>query len=131
MRVRSPFHSGCLSRTRMLSAMSPGRITVHGMMTEVFLPDPASPSTAPARMASRLARWDRLRADSSVCEVIQNNKTWPNRFAVGPFEFHPSDSAGQAGKRAVTPLECLTNPRFHRKISQESHEGDFLELFIC
>src|SRR5688500_1289835 len=34
----------------MLSAMSAGRITVHGMIPEIFLPGPARPRTAPARI---------------------------------------------------------------------------------
>ena len=47
--------------------MSPGRITVQGMIPEIFLPGPARPSTAPARMLSRVAHCDSDRADSSVC----------------------------------------------------------------
>ena len=33
----------------------------------IFLPGPARPSTAPARMLSRVAHCEMLRADSSVC----------------------------------------------------------------
>ena len=47
--------------------MSPGRMTVQGMMPLIFLPGPASPSTAPARIRSRAAHCDSDRADSSVC----------------------------------------------------------------
>jgi len=47
--------------------MSPGRITVQGMMPEIFFPGPASPRTAPARMRSRVAHCESERADSSVC----------------------------------------------------------------
>ena len=47
--------------------MSPGRMTVQGMMPLIFLPGPARPSTAPAKIRSRVTHCDRLRADSSVC----------------------------------------------------------------
>ena len=62
--------------------MSPGRITVQGMTPAIFLPGPARPSTAPARMLSRVAHCERLRADSSVCgssSTTSDGRTdWPS-----------------------------------------------------
>ncbi len=62
--------------------MSSGRMTVQGMMPAIFLPGPARPSTAPARMLSRVAHCERLRADSSVCgssSTTSDGRTeWPS-----------------------------------------------------
>ena len=46
--------------------MSSGRMTVQGMMPEIFFPGPARPRIAPARIPSRVAHCESDRADSSV-----------------------------------------------------------------
>ena len=46
--------------------MSSGRMTVQGMMPDIFLPGPANPRTAPARTASLVAHWLSERAELCV-----------------------------------------------------------------
>jgi hypothetical protein len=62
-----PRQRGCRSLLSILSAMSPGRITVHAMMAAIVLSGPAMPSTAPAISCSRDSFCDGDAADSSVC----------------------------------------------------------------
>ncbi|GIX04614.1 MAG: hypothetical protein KatS3mg114_0483 [Planctomycetaceae bacterium] len=77
--------------------MSPGRITVQGMMPEIFLPGPARPRIAPARMLSRVAHWESDRADSSVCGSSITTRRRPHRLAVGPLVLHAANAPGDPG----------------------------------
>ncbi|OPZ24012.1 MAG: hypothetical protein BWZ02_03002 [Lentisphaerae bacterium ADurb.BinA184] len=87
--------------------MSPGRITVQGMMPLIFLPGPASPSTAPARMRSRLAHCDSDRADSSVCgssRITSDGRTvWPS----GRLNFIPRIRPVIPATRMIAPEATL------------------------
>ena len=55
--------------------MSSGRITVQGMTPAIFLPGPARPSTAPAKMLSRVAHWEMLRA-----ELWVGTSSFPHKY---------------------------------------------------
>jgi len=90
----------------MLSATSPGAMTVHGMMPLIFLPGPARPSTAPARIRSRVSHWVSERADSSVwgsSGMTRDGRTirpsgllWamPRIWPVNPATFRMAPLAG-------------------------------------
>ena len=73
--------------------MSPGRMTVQGMTPAIFLPGPARPSTAPARMLSRVAHWESDRADSSVCGSSITTSDGRTDCAVGALVLHAADAA--------------------------------------
>ncbi|GIW55544.1 MAG: hypothetical protein KatS3mg082_1948 [Nitrospiraceae bacterium] len=107
--------------------MSPGRMTVQGMMPEIFLPGPARPRTAPARMLSRVAHWDSDRADSSVCgssSTTSDGRTvWPSArlyfmprmrpvipatLMIAPLALLPG-IVGKTISRAVQPM-CVRSP---------------------
>ena len=53
--------------SRICSAMSPGRMTVHGMMPEIFFPGPARPRMSPANTRTRFRVCSTESADSVVC----------------------------------------------------------------
>lgn len=57
--------------------------TVQGITPAIFLPGPASPKTAPAKMLSRVAHCERLRTEaSSLLLMGLSSVTW---FCDGNF----------------------------------------------
>ena len=58
---------GCVFLFKMMSAISPGRIMVQGMIPEIFCPGPARPRMSPASTRTRFRVCSREPADSEVC----------------------------------------------------------------
>jgi hypothetical protein len=87
--------------------MSPGRMTVQGMMPEIFLPGPASPSTAPARMLSRLAHCESERADSSVCGSSSTTRLGRTVRPSGRLNFIPRMRPVRPATLMIAPLAGL------------------------
>ena len=82
-------------------------MTVQGMMPEIFLPGPASPSTAPARIASRLAHCDSDRADSSVCGSSKTTSDGRTVLPSGRLNFMPRMRPVRPATLMIAPLALL------------------------
>ena len=84
--------------------MSSGRITVQGMTPAIFLPGPARPRTAPARMLSRVAHCESYRADSSVCGSSSTTSDGRTEWPSARLNFMPR-------MRPVMPATLMMAPR--------------------
>ncbi len=87
--------------------MSPGRITVQGMMPEIFLPGPARPSTAPARILSRFAHCESERALSSVCGSSSTTRLGRTVLPSGRLNFIPRMRPVRPATLIIAPLALL------------------------
>jgi len=87
--------------------MSPGRITVQGMMPEIFCPGPARFRIAPFKVSIRARTCWSLRADSSVCGSSSTTSDGRTARPSARLNFMPRMRLSIPATRMIAPEALL------------------------
>ena len=89
------------------SSHIPLRVNTAGMIPLIFLPGPAKPNTAPAKMLSRVAHCETERADSSVCGSSSTTSDGRTVLPSGRLNFIPRIRPVMPATLMIAPLPTL------------------------